>query len=508
MSLRPKIACGVLALFTLAPLAGLAAQTAPEIPGPRPATGAPLYVRVAPYAAWTLIVGGALLLVLSASRMIRRSPGALEAPSGVPTPDDDADLYAPAARATPADEDSDDAPAPEIAAETASSPAVRIHDDAARLARNPRSATSAPAGAAGENRARFTEQFEQERWNLPGFLSALAPVRRRLHATEFDPAAQFERAQDAGDGLFNFRYYRYHDAPGFPENASDLESFSKSFLNAALDAVGRGEATLYLRNRSGQYRACLRRLGGVYISGAALDESELSPQIIRRFEEGKYLALEDGRTLYFPVPSRYGALGAMRLTSSEPLLNPELIARVWFEIRKYGETLLQACIFEQATSDPASAAGNGFLFQRDLKLEFSLRREWRDRRALWIVRFTGRSRLERADQYGYALRSELAPPCRLYRIAADAFAGLGPELPESELDRRFAAALARIREREAVDIAIGCAILEEDVSSSSDWFRRAGLALEQAEAEGANSYRIYESALKGPVFADHGSLTR
>lgn len=502
MSLRPSIASGVLALFSLAPLAGLAAQSAPEIPGPRPTATAPLYVRAAPYAAWTLIVGGALLLVLSASRMIRRSPAALDPNSATPAPDEDAALDSRVNRdaqlATAPDDGPDHQAMPDAAP---ASRAVRIHTDPARLERH---SPSAPAAAGG---ARLTEQFEQERWNLPGFLSALAPVRRRLHADEFDPAAQLERSMDSGDGLFNFRYYRYHDTPGFPDNASDLESFSKSFLNATLDAAGRGEATLYLRNRSGRYRACLRRLGGVYISGAALEESELSPHIIRRFEEGKYLALEDGRTLYFPVPSRYGALGAIRLTSSEPLLNPELIARVWFEIRKYGETLLQACIFEQATSDPASATGNGFLFQRDLKLEYSLRREWRDRRALWIVRFTGRSRLERADQYGYALRSELAPPCRLYRIAADAFAGLGPEIPESELDRRFTAALARIREREAVDIAIGCAILEEDVSSSSDWFRRAGLALEQAEAEGANSYRIYESALKAPVFADHGSLT-
>ncbi len=508
MSLRHNIATGVFVLFCLAPLAGLAAQTAPEIPGPRPATNAPLYVRAAPYAAWTLIVGGALLLVLSASRMIRRSPGALNAGAGIPEPDGEDGYHEREAQLAQADDDARGAPVEERAAAATSPAAVRIHDDPAQLARNPRVIPPTPATARVDDGARYAGQFAQERWNMPGFLSALAPVRRRLPADEFDPAAQFERSMHAGDGLFDFRYYRYHDAPGFPDNASDLESFSKSFLNATLDAAGRGEATLYLRNRAGQYRACLRRLGGVYISGAALEESELSPSVIRRFEEGKYLALEDGRTLYFPVPSRYGALGAMRLTASEALLNPELIARVWFEIRKYGETLLQACIFEQATSDPASATGNGFLFQRDLKLEFSLRREWRDRRALWIVRFTGQSRLERADQYGYALRSELAPPCRLYRIAADAFAGLGPELPESDLDRRFAAALARIREREAVDIAIGCAILEDDVSSSSDWFRRAGLALEQAEAEGVNSYRIYESALKTPVFADHGSLTR
>ncbi len=499
MSLRPSIVSGVLALFSLAPLAGLASQNQPEIPRPQSRASAPLYVRVAPYAAWTLIVGGALLLALSASRMIRRRPDARQGDSGLATDDDYADEGAqpepyPGLDADPTDEASG-------APGAAQPQAVRIHGDAAGLIRNP------PPVSAPNNAAQYVSEYEQERWNLPGFLSALAPIRRRLNAAEFDPAAQFERALDASDGLFNFRYYRYHDAPGFPDNAADLESFSKSFLNATLDAAGRGEATLYLRTRSGRYRACLRRLGGVYISGAALQESELSPHIIRRFEEGKYLALEDGCTLYFPVPSRYGALGAMRLTASEPLLNPELIARVWFEIRKYGETLLQACIFEQATSDPASATGNGFLFQRDLKLEFSMRREWRDRRALWIVRFTGRSRLERADQYGYALRSELAPPCRLYRIAADAFAGLGPEIPESELDRRFAAALARIREREAVDIAIGCAILEEDVSSSSDWFRRAGLALEQAEAEGANSYRIYESAQKTPVFAEHGSLT-
>ena len=167
------------------------------------------------------------------------------------------------------------------------------------------------------------------------------------------------------------------------------------------------------------------------------------------------------------------------------------------EIRKFGETLYQARVFEEATCDPQSTLANGLSFHRDLLHEYSLKHEMRHPRALTLIRFRGRSNPESMPLFGLALRAFFAFPFRLYRVAADVLAILGPELPESELERRVAEYLAYIREQEAADVNAGCAVLNDDTggpASADQWFRQAGVALEECEKIGLNRLRLYENA--------------
>lgn len=306
-------------------------------------------------------------------------------------------------------------------------------------------------------------EFEQERWNLPGFQSVLAPVSEPVTSNELDFTSRYfplrdESREAGGTSYFDFRYYRYHEQPGFPEDAANVESFAKSFLAAVEDCLGRADITLYLRNRRGRYHAVLRRSGNIFISGAAVSEESTVPsKLIDKLGDGNYVALDDGREMFFPVPSRDGFPGMVRIRSEAPLYNRDALTEAWYEIRKFGELLYQARIFEQATSDSGSTLNNGLLFHRDLLHEFTLKREVRIARALTLIRFHGRTNPESFANLGLMLRAFFPSPWRRYRIAADVFAVLGPEMPAEELERRFGEYLTYVREREAVDLNVGVA---------------------------------------------------
>ena len=347
-------------------------------------------------------------------------------------------------------------------------------------------------------------EFEQERWNLPGFQSVMRPLRRGISADDVDFFAHRGRGRgfDNQSSLFDFRYYRFHDQPGFPEQIADIESFAKGFLTAVTDLAGHATVTLFLRNRRGQYHATLRRTGSIFISGATLGSEPVAAHLVKQLEEGRYVVMEDGYEIYFPVPSRQGVLGLLRLKSDRPLYNSETLSRVWYEIRKFGESLFQARVYDEAVSDPESTLYNGLTFHRDLLHEFALKREVKTARMLVLLRFRGRSNRESVQLFGLGLRSFFANPFRLYRIAADVFAALGPELPADELERRLGEFLTYVREQEPVDANVGGAVLSDDGTgpgSAYEWFRQAALALEQCEKIGLNRLRFYESAHGEPV---------
>ncbi len=383
-----------------------------------------------------------------------------------------------------------------------------------------------------EERLATRYEFEQERWNLPGFQSVMQPLRRKIRPDDLD----FFRHTGAGRGfdnqssLFDFRYYRYRDQPGYPEQSADIEAFAKAFLTAITDLAGHATTTLYLRNRRGHYHATLRRSGSVFISGAALGAEPVDPQLVRQLEDGRYIVLDDGHEIFFPVPCRQdhatrsadagdakdhgavgqvpreqsslgrGMLGLIRMKSDRPLYNAETLAAAWYEIRKFGESLFQARVFEEAISDPESTLHNGLSFHRDLLHEFSLKRELKNDRMLLMLRFRGRSNPESVQLFGLGLRSFFASPFRLYRIAADVFALLGPALPVEEAERRLGEFLSFVREQEAVDLNAGSALLNDDgagPASAYEWFRQAAVALEDSEKTGLNRLRMYDTVQSG-----------
>lgn len=361
-------------------------------------------------------------------------------------------------------------------------------------------------------------EFEQERWNLPGFQSVMQPLRNKIRPDDLDldsfatagKARGVGKTREVGDShgfdnhssLFDFRYYRFHEQPGFPEQVADIESFAKGFLTAVTDLADHATATLFLRNRRGKYHATLRRSGSIFISGAALGVEPVGSHLVQQLEEGRYVVMDEGHEIYFPVPCRQTSvdgtaiLGLIRLKSDRPLYNAETLAAAWYEIRKFGESLFQARVFEEAVSDPESTLHNGLTFHRDLMHEYSLKREIKNGRMLSLIRFRGRSNPESVQLFGLGLRSFFAAPFRLYRIASDVFAVLGPQLPVEDLERRLGDFLEFVREQEPVDANAGCALLMDDgagPSAAYDWFRQAALALEQCEKTGLNRLRLYDS---------------
>ncbi|MCR9141150.1 MAG: hypothetical protein NXI24_02790 [bacterium] len=363
---------------------------------------------------------------------------------------------------------------------------------------------------AGERDATRYE-FEQERWNLPGFQSVMQPLRQKIQAEDLDfwPAAKGAgRGFDNQSSLFDFRYYRFHEQQGYPEQIADIESFARGFLTAVTDLATHATATLYLRNRRGRFHPTLRRSGSVFISGAALGSEPAAHHLVKQLEDGRYVVMEEGREIYFPVPCRQapqgtpGVLGLICMKSDRPMYNAETLSAAWYEIRKFGESLFQARVFEEAVSDPESTLSNGLSFHRDLLHEYSLKREIKNGRMLILLRFRGRSNPDSGRLFGLGLRSFFAAPFRLYRVAADVFAALGPELPLEELERRLGEFLEFVREQEAVDVNAGCALLNDDgagPASAYEWFRQAGTALEQSEKTGLNRLRQYDSVQSGAV---------
>lgn len=344
---------------------------------------------------------------------------------------------------------------------------------------------------------------EQERWNLPGFLAAMSPVRTRLPLEKIDLSAVMRH--ESGESLFDFRYYDFLDSGEFLESVSDLENFARAFLSSVSSGLEQAGAVLFLRNRSGQMAPCLEKRGDVFISGAALDGESLSAECLRHLEGGRYVALEDGLQLVFPLPSTRGLAGAVSFRSDRPLFKPEALARTWFRIRKFGEWLWQATVFEQATVDRDTSLNNGLLFHRDLRVEFSLRGMVREPRELTLLQF-----LDASGDWlwrGVQLRRHFGDR-RLYRIAGDVVAMLGGEQDAESIDLRFSDFLRDLREQEAVDVCIGSAALDDDVASPLEWFRRAGAALEDARSEGPNSFRIFSPVEESARFVEDGSLTR
>ncbi|MBX7059816.1 MAG: hypothetical protein K1X75_17265 [Leptospirales bacterium] len=456
-----KLCAFLVTAFVLATPAGaLWAQQSPQLPtpmiqSPQSSGGGGRWLSTA---AWALVGAGAAALVLALNRINRRRK--------------------------PKDASTAAAPIPQAV--------VRDDHDAVAAPLQQEDEAALPEDAA----------VEQERWNLPGFLAVMAPVRTRLAPETQDFAAAVLR-QPAGESLFDFRYYDFVDSGEFLESVSDLESFARSFLSSVSSALQDCDSLLFLRNRLGDMAPCLEKRGSVFVSGAALEDEHLERDCLTQLEAGRYVALEDGLRLVFPLPSHRGLIGALRFSSRRPLFRPEELALAWFRIRKFGEWLLQAAVFEQATVDRQSALNNGMTFHRDLRHEFALRDSLRERRELSLVQFLkgGGQTLWR----GLQLRRRFGDR-RLYRIAADVFALLGPQSMEGEIDRRFSEYLSDLGERETVELQIGCAILEDDVESPLEWFRRAGAALEQARSEGPNSFRVYAPVAPTAEFVEHGSF--
>ena len=381
-----------------------------------------------------------------------------------------------------------------------SAPSPKLATEAAALASGTTaSAPHAPAESGGD----FPDpELEQERWYLPGFqaLDTFVPEKVELDRLGFGDT-------DRGEFLFIMQNYRFDDNPDFPGKLADLDGFAKAFLRRLSDQFVPEEVLLFLRNNRGRYRARLQLRGTTFVSGAALENGEngdLDEAIFKELNEGHSVFQGEGRTIYFPVLSARGMIGVLRYTGVRALYKKDELARLWTQIKKFGDQLFQARVYEQTAVDQTSTLLNGLQFHNDLKYEFHLKNILQNRRGLGLIAFGDETRSARpADMRipGLALRGLLPEKFHNYRIAADVFAFIGPALSASELEEYCAEYLAYLRKYREIDIAVGYALLEDWMGTAQEWFDSALAAQTRARADGPNHYRFFERTRRRAVFA-------
>lgn len=325
--------------------------------------------------------------------------------------------------------------------------------------------------------------LEQERWDLPGFLS-LMPVVSDSRDIRFDTDLFSGSSGESGESLFNFRLYSFSELPENFSVLTDVEAYCRHLLESVSSwGFDEERATLYLLNRNGEFRSVLQRKGHVFVSGDVL-EPWLPEEIRGRLTGEVPVSNEDGTVLYFPLSACVGILGALRVDSLTPMFSKEKINTAWNHMRKYGEFLYQARAYEQFTTDPESTLNNGMRFRNDLRDAFNRRDGMVHSPVLILIQFNDSCDGGIMSVRGMTLRNILGSTFKLYRIAKDVFALISSD-PGSDVllncMRRYELALELLGHS---SIRTGAAVVSPDVTDVDSWFRYAGLSLEEARLNG------------------------
>ena len=280
--------------------------------------------------------------------------------------------------------------------------------------------------------------FEQVYWNLPGFQSLLRPFDQGISGRHFTPWEQFNANSKKQSQFLTNDFYRFHDGGSYLQAIGDIEAFIKQMLVELIEHLGPCSASVCLRDRRGDYYLSLQRSGNLFVSekGTKL-EGPFWNKLITMTKKGNYVLLGNGSELVFPLPSRIGSLGLLYFCFEEPLGDTKLIERGWREIQRYGETLLQACIYEQATVDLESTLYNGMRFQEDAQQELAC--YWQkaiptNLVLLHLLSMDFPDTENLACICGKLLRHHFPFPQRSYRIGQNLYAVLTAQKPENEMD--------------------------------------------------------------------------
>lgn len=345
----------------------------------------------------------------------------------------------------------------------------------------------------------YVWEFKQERWNLPGFLSVINPVGNDFYAQEPESWQQYFRNPVANENnyrktsYFDFQFYRFESMPEYPEFLLGVERFSRIFLQKIVDIASELEVTLYLKNRKNNFDPVLSKKGNLFVSGDAIDHGQTPAEILQELHKHCYVLQNEGKDIYFPLPTRKGVSGVIHCKSGSPLYNKNLLSRLWFEIRKFGESLYQVKVYEQATIDPVSCLGNGMSFYKDLEVNFHLKKEVIHKRQLSLIQFIHQESSDQMHWIGPALRAHFHASIQIYRLADDVCALLGPNIPEEIFSTRVAELVDFITSYHPCEFSIGIALLENEVSSPNEWFSHAAAALGESRMDGPNRYQYFKS---------------
>ena len=330
-----------------------------------------------------------------------------------------------------------------------------------------------------------TSAFEQELWNLPGFQSLLSPFKKGLSVDEFNPLNWQELYSNAGPGVSDpaetpFKHiYSFPSFGAYGQSLSNIEAFVKEMLVSLSEYLAPCSVSACLRSRTGKYHLFLQFSGSVFFSekNTAM-EGKAWERIIKRIEKGEYVILNEGKDLAFPLPSRFGPLGFLHFRCEEAFFetkeDKEKLGRLWYSIRKYGESLLQASIYERSIRDPESSLLNGIRFQEDLAREMACRLERNLPCRLILVLLGGKGKEDSEAISALAQKlSLLFPfPQRVYRIAQSLFSILDTR-PLAELEKKLSELKTSLYGSSSLELSFGSALPALELSKTQEWFEEA-----------------------------------
>ena len=325
--------------------------------------------------------------------------------------------------------------------------------------------------------------FEQELWNLPGFQSLLPPSTEGISIDEFNPLKWENFYSDSAAPRFSSKHTYSFPSLGIGTHSqglsslNNLEAFVKEMLISLAEFLDPCSVSACLRSPKGKYHLFLQFSGNIFFSERSTEmEGDSWQEIIKRIETGEYVILNEGKELAFPLTSRYGPLGFLHFRCEDSLDDKdnkkEILEKLWYTIRKYGESLLQACIYEQSTRDPESTLFNGMRFQEDLCREMACRLEKNVPSHLILIMLQGETNSETIAFCGRNLALLFPFPQRVYRIGQNLFSIIDTRSWE-DLKISLSEFRVRVQENFSFDISFGSAIPALDLSTPQEWFEQA-----------------------------------
>ena len=335
------------------------------------------------------------------------------------------------------------------------------------------------------------EQFQQELWNLPGFQSLLRPFAGKVSADEFNVWNMLYPTTDNSNFSLNNSYF-FLDLRFSSDEISNLEAFVKGMLLYLSENIGPCSIDAFLRDKKGDYHHYLQYSGNLFFSekNRKIGNDSYWKRVIKDVESKNYVVVKQKKEWIFPIPSRFGPLGFLHICCEEALSmdnnEHDILKKLWYIIRKYGETLLQICIYEQSVVDTESGFFNGIRFQEDLRREMASKLENNNPNNLLLIELSGELTQLAISSSARQLRQLLPYPIRIYRIGQNILSIFINE-SLSKWGPQLAAFKEYTHNNHNIEVSYGSALLDDKIDYPQEWFVQAQNAL------GASEYPSYNS---------------
>ncbi len=345
--------------------------------------------------------------------------------------------------------------------------------------------------------------FEQEQWNMPGFQDLWRPFAL-IQKKQEGPSHKKHREESNAplsyapwehyDAYYNNKkkksypdLYQFSDASDYQISGYDFQSFLKEMLISLSESLQPCVTSLCMKDKQGDYHLVLQRSGNLFVTERkAKLQGPAWAAFIKRIEQGQYIAFTDSNRFAFPLISRFAllgnangnTLGFLHFECKTALRQPELmIEELWYKIRRYGERLLQLCLYEEASVDSESRLWNGLRFQEDMSYETAQHQHSKNSNQLLLLELGARPEPGAMIYVSQALREVFPLPAKLYRIGEKLLAILTSEQSHKKRQSQLEHFRSALQKRRPIAFRAGMAAFGPDACSSQDCFRKAYEAL-------------------------------